>query len=120
MNINLNFTLDASVSPDMMRMQIANIEDAVQQLKDKGIIGTATPISITETPIPQRKAGYYETLFLENKGLKRMKVPTSWSGSREEFAMTCLGVVYHKEILTGIDTPPLAPDIDVEEDSEVI
>jgi hypothetical protein len=100
--INLNFSLkiESIGSAENRANLIAGLLAFQNEAKAAGLhLSAVAPSLPRSTSAPSTvKHGPYETQWLAQSGRQRMKLPTNWSGSREEYALSQLnGPAYFNE-----------------------
>lgn len=101
MNLNINFAL----KPEMPVNDAARYLAAfIRAAKAEGLEIQVNPVKQVREPTITCEKGPFETQYIQQRGLTRMKVPASWNGTREEFAKSVL---------------EQTPDIKEEEEDEI-
>lgn len=86
----ININIAWKINPDQNADENADSLLAfVSALEARGIavntVAQSTRSNASNGPSNVEK-GHYETRYCEVRGLKRMKVPATWTGSREDYA----------------------------------
>lgn len=86
-NLNITYSINNALSAIDHAEYIASFLAA---LESKGHKITCEVQKPSKEAVNKQEKGEWEAKFLEAKGLSRMKVPSSWNGTREDFAKLAL------------------------------
>lgn len=90
-NLNITFALKPDQTPEL---NASFVSAFIRALEEKGHsvngIETPSPTRVPRVSASSGDKGPNELALLEKRGLQRMKVPASWTGTREDYAAHCL------------------------------
>lgn len=86
-NLHINYSLKADQSPELNAAFVASFIEALAAKGHAIHCDASKPVKALQFA---KEKGPLETMLLANTGKSRMKVPSSWEGSREEWAQKLL------------------------------
>jgi hypothetical protein len=97
-NLNINYSLKADATPELNARFVAEF---IEALEAKGYTLQGETVKPVKPASIEREKGEHELAWLAQSGHKRMKVPSTWEGTREEWAKKLLAneseVVHNSE-----------------------
>lgn len=87
LNLNISYSLKADQSPELNAAFVAAFINA---LETKGYSINSASVKPVKVAQNAKEKGPNEMQYLQEKGLTRMLVPSSWQGTREEYAVHAL------------------------------
>ena len=89
--LNINFTL----KPEMpISEAVRFLVEFKNQAESQGLT-MAVKMPVIPHTKDVKEVGPYEAEYISQRGLQRMKVPSTWHGTREEYAKTQLHGIAH-------------------------
>jgi hypothetical protein len=82
-HLNINLAIKADAMPDANAAYVATFIEALAAKGYQFSTESEKPVKVAQSA---KEKGPLETLLLENTGKSRMKVPSAWEGTREEWA----------------------------------
>lgn len=87
LNINLSIKLEQLADSELRSQFIKAVSLLHNEMADYGLpVTIKAPSAPRITSNASTEKGQHELAFLESTGQKRMKVPSTWTGSREAYA----------------------------------
>lgn len=86
-NLNITFALKPDQSPELNASFVAAF---IEALEAKGYSLQGEQVKPVKSPAIAQERGPLEIQYIESRGMKRMRVPPTWNGTREEYAQHML------------------------------
>ena len=114
-NLNINFPLklESLADNETRAATVKALSLFYNDLRDYGLpVGQIKVPVVQKATNPVHERGLNEMRYLAESGKKRMKVPSTWQGTREEYAFAKL----HGDIIQGDEEPESNEEPESEDD----